>query len=155
MFGRRRLRPRLGDAFSRDGGGRRALSRCAFGRGNRRPLAPTPQHMVSASVAPEPRHMYAFILGADGRSRTCVQGRVRRRSALLPYLDSGHQLASSACCACFAAARQSSRDFGHCSMHTDDVVHLSGGDTCWLHWSVRRMRPSSAAWLVRATVLVT
>jgi len=88
VFGRRRLRLRLGDALSRDGSGRRALSRCAFGRGNRRPLAPTPQHMVSASVAPEPRHVYACILGADGRSRTCVRGRVRRRTALLLYLDS-------------------------------------------------------------------
>ena len=84
MFGRGRLRPRLGDAPSRDGCGRRALSRCAFGRGHRRPLAPVPQHVVSASVAPEPRRIVCVhTWGGRLKPDACVRSLRDARSLSL------------------------------------------------------------------------
>ena len=84
MFGRGRLRPRLGDAPSRDGCGRRALSRCAFGRGHRRLLAPVPQHVVSASVAPEPRRIVCVhTWGGRLKPDACVRSLRDARSLSL------------------------------------------------------------------------
>ena len=84
-----RLRPRLGDASSRDGGHaaarfRAALSRCAFGRGQPA-TAPTDAAaaVVFASVAPEPRRMCMYhTWGGRPKPDACVRSpRARARQA--------------------------------------------------------------------------